>query len=572
MDEIFGGQFMNIVTKCAVASAVALAVSQILHAGTAPYFVPLTEAETVEYPNSVDELNKPWTVPLGVKQTNLTSMDEIESDIGQSIVRVDAGRNSSMWDMLGYDPSGEFIFIPHETSFGAGVSRYDVANDRSEVLFKGDSSGAISDAGFNSDNDFGAFDPVRWTSNGTLITGEEWSGTGRLVEICNPLGDAPADPTASALKQGDCKRDASAQWRVLDGLPLSAHEGIAFSLKYPQKVMYFVDEDNTGSIYKTIFTKPGYYNKGQTFVLKVKGFAGDVSKNWNDPVNADQTRTGKALWVPITNRYGKPLPGVQDPTENILDANGDIVDAGYAGRLAADDVGGTPYGRPEDATIGISKYGNELIYVATTSENSVYSIEETKWGPYVRVFVSGDTPKNVGFKNTNAVLNSPDNLAIDALGNVYVIEDSPNTGTVGADGGDIWFARDMNSDGVAESLDHFMSLQVNRSEATGMIFHPVDPTKFVVAVQHPQSTDLAAVPGGFGDALWEFDLKHVQPPACEDSHRISRDMYDHYYNHKQWYKWNKYTYNWVKSCSEQEDFNFIEALINSERPNDFPKP
>ena len=46
------------------------------------------------------------------------------------------------------------------------------------------------------------------------------------------------------------------------------------------------------------------------------------------------------------------------------------------------------------------------------------------------------------------------------------------------------------------------------SEATGMIFNPKDPTKFVVAIQHPSSVDLG-LPGSFGDALWQFDVSGV---------------------------------------------------------------
>ena len=81
-------------------------------------------------------------------------------------------------------------------------------------------------------------------------------------------------------------------------------------------------------------------------------------------------------------------------------------------------------------------------------------------------------------------------------------------------GGDVWFVRDVDGDGVAESLDHFLSIQVSGSETTGMIFNPVNPTEFIVSVQHPDSTRQSQVPDGFGDALWVFDLTNVVPPSC----------------------------------------------------------
>lgn len=141
-------------------------------------------------------------------------------------------------------------------------------------------------------------------------------------------------------------------------------------------------------------------------------------------------------------------------------------------------------------------------------------------------------------------LDSPDNLAIDALGNVYIIEDEPNSGNIG---GDVWFARDMNNDGVAESLDHFLTLQADGSEATGMVFHQQDPTRFVIGVMHPDSTDLTRVANGFGDALWEFDLAQVQPPTCEGPR-------------SQWMSFDRPTRQWVRTCTVASDFNFTKLL------------
>jgi secreted PhoX family phosphatase len=156
-----------------------------------------------------------------------------------------------------------------------------------------------------------------------------------------------------------------------------------------------------------------------------------------------------------------------------------------------------------------------------TSENSIYSIEVVgRNKAVVGKLVSPSTQKNAGFSPTTATLNSPDNLAQDALGNIYIVEDAPNGSDVG---GDIWFARDANNDGVAESLDHFMSIRVDGSEATGMIFNPAKPTEFAVAVQHPDSTDLAVVPNGLGDAVWQFDISTIANQefvrALEKAHR-----------------------------------------------------
>ena len=450
-----------------------------------------------------------------------------------------------------------------------------------------DNPGEDSYAAFNEDRDFGAFDPVRWTPNGTLVAGEEWSGTGRAVEICNPLGDAPAVPVSTSMTNGDCKNDADAEWRVLNGLPLTAWEGISYSPSAKNKVWYIIDEDNTGSVYKVEFVEEGEYNKAQTFALVVDSHkacidAGEctAAQNWNSGATAGIDRTGPAKWVAITDANGDPIPGIQDPTENILRGEGDSqperpVDAGFAGRLAADAVGGTPFGRPEDTTISVSANGYEMLYFTATSENSVYSVEETPAGPYVRVFAGPETPKNLGFETTTAGLNSPDNLAIDSLGNVYIIEDSPNTTTIGAAGGDIWFARDTDNDGVAESIDHFLSLQVPGSEHTGMIFNPEDPTKFVVAIQHPQSTLLSDQDNdqsdsledsdgvrsseGAGDAIWEFDVAGANPPAC------GRDR-------REFLTYNPATRRWVSACSSQRDYNATEQMDASEGADDFPTP
>jgi uncharacterized protein len=543
------------------ASAVALAVSQAVSAGTNPFFNPLTQSSAVASPNHINELNSPWQTPAGISQNNLLSMQEVEADATQSILRVDAGTSSSMFDMIAYDPTARYFFIPHETPFGAGVARYNIANDRNEVLFAGDQEAATNDLCESDpqeprdptkscpawDNDYAAFDPARWTPNGTVILGEEWAGLGRVVEIMNPLGPAPADPTATSLTKG-------VDYRVLESVAKVSHEGIQFSQKFANRVIYYIDEWNSGSIYALVLKKPGdYAGGGKTFVLSVDAFApsgGDPAANWDEGSNATAARHGLATWVPLTNWNGKSLPGVRDPfVDGPTDDPRTNPDT-RGGRGAADDVGGTPYGRPEDMEVGVLPNGHEILYITVTSEQAVISVEILPGAKaMVREFATRETPKNLGFPATTGELDSPDNLAQDALGNIYIIEDWPNSSDVG---GDIWFVRDTDNDGVAESLDHFMSLQVAGSESTGMIFNPIEPTKFVVAVQHPSSTDLAVVPEGFGDAVWEFDVESVVPPTCDGT------------NNSPVYSWK--TRDWVSSCSEDYDFNFANQLERAGSP------
>ena len=506
---------MKVVSNILMAGATV--ISSVAMAGTEPFFNPLTQSSAVASPNHVNELNSPWQTPAGISQVNLTSMKEIEADMYQSVVRAPgAGTAASMWDMVAFDDEGKYIFIPHETPFGAGVTRYNIEQDFSEVLFSGNTRGERGVDG-TWDNDFGAFDPATITPYGTLLLGEEWSGEGRVLEVLNPF--APSNLIKVKEKQSFAN---------------VSHEGIRFGKVYDNTV-YYVDEDRSGSIYKFV-AKDKKFNKGQTFVLSVTAFDGDATKNYNDESNLNATRTGEARWIPLTNKKGKPKTA-QNPFENA---------ASYrAGRIAADELSATPFGRPEDIEVGILANGNEVLYFTATSESSVYSVEMlNKKNAVVRLFASeSDTPKNVGFPATTGVINSPDNLAQDAFGNIYIIEDAPNSGDVG---GDIWFIRDADNNGVAESVDHFMSVQVNGAEATGMIFNPAEPTQFVLSIQHPSSTDLEAVEGGQGDALWMFDITNIVPPTCEGGER-----------------YNKHSFangSYVSTCSYVNDFDYVKQL------------
>jgi len=504
----------------AMVTGLILAGTQFAVAGTDVFFNPLIQgAATAQTSNHINELNNPWQMPAGVTVRNLTSLHEIEADPNQSTIRVPGlGQDASMTDMAAFDPSGRYIFLPHETAYGAGVTRYDTVTDKATNLFKGNMNGAHG----NWNGDFGAFDPATWTPMNTLLVAEEWSGEGRVFEFRNPMVDVNAGEAPVVVE--------------LNSIPNVSHEGLRFD--HAGTALYFIDEDKSGSIYKFVPSILGDYSKGQTFVLSVTAFAGNVSLHWNDAVNLGQPRTGRASWVPMTDANGIALTAT-DPFRNgpPRSSNPDLI---RGGRAAADEVNATPFGRPEDIEVGYLGNGNEVLYFNATSERSIYSVEELGNGQaMVRLTASRATPKNLGYGNSSGELHDIDNMAQDALGNIYVVEDWPN----GHDtGGDIWFVRDTNNDGVAESLDRFLSLQVKGAENTGMIFNPANPTQFIVNVQHPESV-LDTV-NGQGDATWLFDIKDVVAPPCvgpENEHAM------------------------IRTCNNENDANFVRKLVRTVR-------
>ena len=151
---------------------------------------------------------------------------------------------------------------------------------------------------------------------------------------------------------------------------------------------------------------------------------------------------------------------------------------------------GTPYGRPEDVIIS-DVTGQVILYFTATSEDAVYSvIFVDDDNAMVQVFADQTTLDIKTGAAVGSPFNNPDNLAIDAFGHVYIIEDQ------GPDVSDIWQAVDADGDGVAEQMGRFLSNGVIGSEPTGFIFDP-NTKRAVVAVQHPASGN---------DALWEVTL------------------------------------------------------------------
>lgn len=376
--------------------------------------------------------------------------------------------NSGNWDMNTVNETGwqtgRFLFTVFETG-QSGVQRHDLKTGRTKTIWQSPVPGGHV-----------AFDASFWTPWGTLITAEEsWctaaapgcttSPYGRLFEMRYPLWAPGITEPLTAYS------NAGTDFEHKNVIPRTSHEGIQWD---EDGNMYFIDELNGGSIYKYTpkakfqYVKLGwadYFGAGQTFVLRV----GDG----NTP-NA----TGAYSWVPITNVNGVALPGAL----TITDPNGvSSVDARNTTDLAA--FKGTDYQRPEDLQI-VEIRGREYLYVATTTTNEVYRLDLQR--KTISVFANRNTIDLATGLAVGAGLTSPDNLAVDHDGNIYVVEDRG-----GGSDDDIWFANDRNKDGdltdVGEGIGRWASNGTVGSEFTGLYFDPFNKRRAWVNIQHPDS-------------------------------------------------------------------------------------
>jgi secreted PhoX family phosphatase len=254
-------------------------------------------------------------------------------------------------------------------------------------------------------------------------------------------------------------------------IPRTSHEGIQFD---KAGNMYFIDELNGGNIYKyapaaglahVMAGQADYFAAGQTSVLRV----GDGST---------PNATGAYSWLPITDAGGAALPGAL----TITDTRGvTSVDARNTTNLAA--FKGTDYQRPEDLQIR-SVNGREYLYITTTTTNEIYRLDLQN--NRISVFANRSTIDLATGVAVGQALASPDNLAIDHDGNIYIIEDRNG----GVDD-DIWLAKDLNQDGdladAGEGLARWASNGTPGSEFTGLYFDPTDKRRAWVNIQHPDS-------------------------------------------------------------------------------------
>jgi hypothetical protein len=413
-------------------------------------FTPLASSAV----NGSQPADKPFVLAAGSQKTLFTNT---ENGLWRA-----GGNGNSNFDMIVQNESGansgRYLFTVNEST-GGGLVRYDRLSDTPVQLLAG---------GLNSIS-YRSLDPVRWTPWGTLVMGEEVNG-GRLIEIMNPLAD-PADIIAI-----DRPNIGRTSW-----------EGLAWDA---QGNAYYQDEDNGGGIYKFVSNNTiAGFNPADPSTSPLAG-SGQIFTLRINAGNTEQ-REGTAEWVALNNPDGTPIPGIFDPTSNA--------------RTAANSVNATNYRRPEDMHLVVHDGVEYLIVAATTEDNGsspaehhVYSIDlSNPSAPVVRSFVDDhstiDLATGLAVDSALNIFANPDNIAIDAFGDVWILEDNSP--------GDIWKTT-WGANGVAATIARFASLSAVGAEPTGLYFDITDPTVAYVNVQHPSN--------GI-DRLIQFDFSAAVP-------------------------------------------------------------
>jgi secreted PhoX family phosphatase len=273
--------------------------------------------------------------------------------------------------------------------------------------------------------DFGGWsrlDGIDWTPWGTLLAAEENGAFGRLFE-CEVDG----------LELSCVDRPAVGRM---------SHEGIVAA---PNGNVYVGDELNGGSIYRFVPEQYGDLSSGTLYALNIPGSTTVCSGSTGVGV----TPTGQAEWVAL-----------------------DIA-PGQSARDAANAVGASDYCRPEDAEL----IGPNL-YFATTTTKNVLQIPVNTETPVVTEFAGINTNMNNESDVPSYGLHSPDNLASDNAGNLYIVEDNSSEA-------DVWVATpDRNNDGASDSVVLFTTLTTIGAEGTGIYFPRTMPKTMLINVQH----------------------------------------------------------------------------------------
>lgn len=328
--------------------------------------------------------------------------------------------------------AGRYLYRVHEVGSNGSLSVTDLETGITKVIAQR--------------ADWESLDPVVWTPWGTVLFGEE-TNSARFRDPAYPASVGGLVYEAF-LNKTDLTVVDSVVARPAIGA--KSHEGMRFDALGN---LYSISERTPGYIFRFVPDVKGDLSHGQTSVLRITQSTGD--------------RTGEAAWIDL------PRAAVE------IDAS-----------AAADLVGATGYGRPEDVEIatstGNSHGGANILYVAITSEARVLAIDlrEPQGGSgHATAFITQYVKAGI---NAPMDFEAPDNLALDRSGNLYIAEDPGGSFSGGKrKGDDIWVATPSagGQHGAAANTVRFASLTDCDAEPTGIYFD-LKRNRLFVNVQH----------------------------------------------------------------------------------------
>jgi uncharacterized protein len=325
------------------------------------------------------------------------------------------GKGVDNFDMLTLNETGpqagRFLYRTHEVGSNGSLSETDLVTGVTRIVANA--------------SHYEALDGIVWSPAHTVLFAEE-----RIVATF----DDPAVPDAVGGLVYE-HNPATGLSRPLPALGAKSHEGMRFD---QHGNLYGISESTpglpgqSGAIFKFVPDTKGDYSSGQLYALKVLDAA---------------TLTGPAVWLPLDRDAVK------------VNADAEALRVGASG-----------WARPEDVEIstssGNNRGGPNVLFVATTTDDLVLRIELRGDEAYVTNFVQEGV--NV------SGLSSPDNLALDKHGNLFILEDNGP--------GDIWVAvAKGGGEEVASEVVRFASLTDCAAEPTGGYF---DGKRLLINVQH----------------------------------------------------------------------------------------
>ncbi|WP_183599686.1 PhoX family protein [Paenibacillus phyllosphaerae] len=266
------------------------------------------------------------------------------------------------------------------------------------------------------------------------------------------------------------------------------HENTAMGLAADGRVVVYMGDDKKDAcVYK--FVSKGKYNAS----------AGRANSALLEEGTLYVANLKSGKWVPVTLEEVKKSKSYTDSADlqKKYQSLGDVVT--YC-QEAAKLVGGTPTDRPED--IEISPFDN-TVFIAHTNNDSHGNIH----GHITRIFEANNDLGALEFDfeifaagGRQSGFSSPDNLAFDSNGNLWVVTDisssSQNKGVHKSFMNNGLFVIPTSGDSKGQALQ-FASAPVE-SELTGPFFTPDEQTLFL-SIQHPgeNTTDL-----NYPTSLW----------------------------------------------------------------------